>query len=83
MNFDQTPINQNGGAKSESNDLESFTRFGMSPDITANGTYSFDLLSPDDMYWGFMGFNSFSGTITNISVQDIGNGASGPVTVHN
>jgi hypothetical protein len=57
--------------------------FGMSKDITANGSYTVYLTAPDDGVWGFMGLKNFSGSIDNIHVTDLGVTAKGPVTVHN
>jgi hypothetical protein len=73
----------NGGQKARPDDKTPFQKFGMTPDVTANGTYTFYLDSPGDMMWGFMGLGGFSGTVTAIHLQDLGTAAKGPVTVHN
>lgn len=73
----------NGFLKNEFNDKAPLTKFGQTPDITANGTYTFYLDCPDDQMWGFMGLGGFSGTITAIHLTDVGVTAKGPVTVHN
>jgi hypothetical protein len=57
--------------------------YGMSPDVTANGSYTFYITSVDDGVWGFLGMKSFSGSIDNIHVTDLGPASKGPVTVHN
>jgi hypothetical protein len=78
--------NANGpifGSQYQMNDKTPPENFGMSRDITANGTYTVYLRSPDDGVWGFMGLKSFSGSVDSISVTDLGPAAKGPVTVHN
>ena len=81
-NIDGTPIGQIFQNPRQMNSFERAENFGMSRDITANGTYTVYLRSVGDGVWGFMGMKNFSGSIDSISVTDMGAAAKGPVTVN-
>lgn len=83
INYDGTGIDQNGGQKVRPDDVVPLTKYGMSKDVVANGTYSFDITAAGDGVWGLMGLGGFTGSLDSISFQEIGSGAKGPVTVHN
>jgi hypothetical protein len=82
-NFDGTHSANIFGSPYQMNDATPPMDFGMSRDVTTNGSKTFYLISPDDGVWGFMGLKGFSGSIDNIHVTDLGPTAKGPVTVHN
>jgi hypothetical protein len=76
------PDAQWGGINSELvNHTAAAENYGMSQDITANGSYTFYITSVDDGVWGFLGMKNFTGSIDNIHVIDLGPAAKGPVTV--
>lgn len=71
------------GAPHQMNTFDSAENYGMSKNITANGTYTIYLHSVGDGVFGFLGMKNFSGSVDAISVTDLGAAAKGPVTVHN
>jgi hypothetical protein len=80
LNYDGTNPAGIGTGKIRPDRYTSLTKFGMSKDYIANGTYTVELTSVGDGVWGFMGLNGFSGSIDNVSVTRIST-AKGPVTV--
>jgi hypothetical protein len=55
---------------------------GMGKPITANGTYTFYIVAPDDGVWGILARKNASGSWDDIHVTDLGPASKGPVTVH-
>lgn len=74
INFDGTDVAGNGGQLTRLDDVTPLTKFGMSKDYTANGTFTADITADGSGVWGVMGSNSFTGSLDNISIQEIPSG---------
>lgn len=74
--------NGNGFQHARGDDREPVQSFGWTPDITANGHYSFDVTSQNDGVLELIGLEGASMSVDNFSVTELPTNAKGPVTVN-